>query len=83
MRPRDASTWAGLGAARMQSNDPRGAVEAYRQAVSIEPRNVRYHVAIGRAFAASGDRARARQAFEHALTLDPGNREARTQLDQL
>nr|MDQ3035028.1 tetratricopeptide repeat protein [Myxococcota bacterium] len=83
MRPRDASVWAGLGAARMQGGDARAAIDAYRRAVSIEPRNVRYHVSIGRAFAAAGDRARARQAFEHALQLDPNNRDARTQLGRL
>jgi cytochrome c-type biogenesis protein CcmH/NrfG len=83
MRPRDAAVWAGLGAARLQGGNARAAMDAYRQAIQIEPRNPRYHVAMGRALVAAGDRARARQAFEHALSLDPDNREAREQLSRL
>ncbi|UJR84245.1 serine/threonine-protein kinase [Sandaracinus amylolyticus] len=83
IRPRDASVWSGLGAARMQSGNTAGAVQAYRQAISIEPRNARYHVALGRALAAAGDRARARQSFEQALRIDPRNADARAQLARL
>jgi cytochrome c-type biogenesis protein CcmH/NrfG len=75
--------WSGLGAARLAGNDARGAIEAYRQALSLDSGNARYHVGMGRALAASGDRTRARQAFEHALRLDPGNREAQQQLSRL
>lgn len=83
MRPRDAATWAGLGAARLAGGDARAAMDAYRHALEIDPRNARYHVSMGRALVVAGDRTRARQAFSHALMLDPNNREARQQLDRL
>ncbi|MFM2421021.1 MAG: hypothetical protein RL385_5744 [Pseudomonadota bacterium] len=71
--PRNPGTFAGLGAARLQLQNAKGAVEAYQQAVQLSPDTPGFHAALGRAYVAAGDEGRARASYKRAQALDPDN----------
>jgi serine/threonine-protein kinase len=81
--PSHAGTFAGLGAARLQIGDPKGALQAYQRAVQLSPDTSGFHAALGRAYLANGDKSRAAAAYKRALTLDPKNDAAKSALRQL
>lgn len=81
--PSHAGTFAGLGSARMQSGDTRGAIQAYQRAVQLSPSTSGFHAALGRAYITAGDKNKARSAYKRALALDPKNEAAKTALATL
>jgi tetratricopeptide (TPR) repeat protein len=83
LQPRNASVWAGLGAARLAGGNASAAVDAYEHAVEINPGSAAFHAALGRACASAGDRSRARTEYEAALRIDPDNRDATIGLERL
>lgn len=81
--PGHAGTYAGLGAARLQTGDNQGALQAYQRAAQLAPETAGFHAALGRAYLANGDKARAKTAYARALTLDPNNESAKNALKEL
>lgn len=81
--PSHAGTFAGLGAARLQVGDNKGALQAYQRAVQLSPETSGFQAALGRAYLANGDKSRAIAAYKRALSLDPKNEAAKTALQQL
>jgi eukaryotic-like serine/threonine-protein kinase len=81
--PNHPGTYAGLGAARLQTNDAKGALTAYQRAVQLSPDTSGFHAALGRAYLANGDKAKAVSAYKRALQLDPKNEAAKSALRQL
>jgi len=71
--PQNPGTFAGLGAARLQLQNAKGAVEAYQRAVQLSPDTPGFHAALGRAYVAAGDSARARASYKRGQALDPDN----------
>jgi len=81
--PSNAGTYAGLGGARLQLGDTRGAIQAYSKAVQLSPSTSGFHAALGRAYLTAGDKAKARASYKRALALDPNNEAAKTVLATL
>jgi serine/threonine protein kinase/tetratricopeptide (TPR) repeat protein len=81
--PTNAGTFAGLGAARLQAGDPKGAITAYQRAIQLAPSTAGFHAALGRAYLAVGDRTKARAAYQRALSLDPNNATAKASLKEI
>ncbi len=81
--PSNAGTYAGLGGARLQVGDTRGAIQAYSKAVQLSPSTSGFHAALGRAFLTAGDKAKARASYKRALALDPNNEAAKAVLATL
>lgn len=78
LEPGNADDWYRLGLNRMldfESADPQGAIEAFRHAVSIDPRSAENWMALGDAYEQTGDISRARQAFETAVADYPDSGE--------
>jgi tetratricopeptide (TPR) repeat protein len=78
--PRDAGTWAKLGAAQERLNDAKGAEESYRQALAVDPSSVRAHYNLGSLLAERGERKEGIEHLEAALRLDPQLTDARFNL---
>lgn len=53
-----------------------GAIESYRQAVKLEPKNVEYHLSLGRLWEQTGNLARARSEYRATLQIFPHHDEA-------
>ena len=83
LSPRDAGSWAGLGAARMQTRNYPGAVQAYQRAVTLNPRSSGFFTSLGHALRSAGDSAGARQSYGRALALNPNNQSAQRSLESL
>lgn len=81
--PTNAGTFAGLGAARLQAGDAKGAIAAYQRAIQLSPSTAGFHAALGRAYIAVGDRTKARAAYQRALSLDPNNTSAKSSLKEI
>jgi serine/threonine protein kinase/tetratricopeptide (TPR) repeat protein len=81
--PTNAGTFAGLGAARLQAGDPKGAITAYQRAIQLAPSTAGFHAALGRAYVAVGDRTKARASYQRALSLDPNNATAKSSLKEI
>jgi len=60
-----------LAGAREAQGDAEGALEAYREALALDPRLAWAHEGVGRAFARRGDYGAAAQSFTRALELQP------------
>jgi serine/threonine protein kinase/tetratricopeptide (TPR) repeat protein len=81
--PTNAGTFAGLGAARLQAGEAKGAITAYQRAIQLSPSTAGFHAALGRAYMAVGDRAKAKAAYQRALALDPNNVGAKSALKEI
>ncbi len=81
--PRHAGSWAGLGAARSQMGDLRGAVAAYNKAIELSPSTSGFHAALGRVLRQANDRDGAVRAYRRALELNPDNGAAAQALEEL
>ncbi len=81
--PTNAGTYAGLGGARLNTGDTRGAIQAYQRAAQLSPSTSGFHAALGRAYLTHGDKAKARASYERALALDPSNDAAKAALASL
>src|SRR5262249_43126046 len=60
-----------LGNALKATGDVKGAIDAYRQAIAINPKKVEAHTSLGMALGATGDVAGAIAAFNDALGIQP------------
>jgi cytochrome c-type biogenesis protein CcmH/NrfG len=81
--PTHAGTFAGLGAARLQISDARGAVQAYQKAIQLSPTTTAFHISLGKAYALSGEKGKALTAYKRALALDPRNDDAKRAIAEL
>ena len=70
--------WDALAAGRAHA-----AADAFRQALSADPKNARLHLGAGMAATLERRDTDARESFERALTLDPGLVSARALLGQV
>lgn len=61
---------------RLQKGDPRGAVAAFADAVSLQPNVPKYHFNLGLAYARMGHLDAASAQFSETLRLDPADVEA-------
>jgi tetratricopeptide (TPR) repeat protein len=66
-----------LGRARHAAGDDAGAMAAFKQAISLEPRQARAWYELGRLYLGLGRLAEARDAFNHAITGDASRPEYR------
>ncbi|MEZ4286758.1 MAG: hypothetical protein R3A47_01130 [Polyangiales bacterium] len=73
LNPKNAGAQAGLGASRLQQQDLRGALDAYKKAASLAPKNANYWVAVGSVSQRLGQTKQAKDAYENALRVDPNN----------
>lgn len=78
-----AGTYAGLGGARLQAGDARGAIQAYQRAVKLSPDTSGFHAALGKAYLTAGDKSKAKASYKRALALDPKNEAAKAALSTL
>jgi len=69
-----AAAWAVLGSLHEQASQWDEAIEAYRSAVELDPRDAGSLYRIGLLWLRQGDAARARDALKRAAELAPGNR---------
>lgn len=79
-QPADAAGWRMLGWSYFETGRTGEAVEAYANAVAIEPDNADYQSGYGEALTGANEGAvspQARQAFTRALASDPSNERAR------
>src|SRR5438445_9931475 len=52
------------------------AIQDFREAVRLDPNNVRAHLELGVAYAEAGETQRAIESYTKAAQLEPGNKEA-------
>jgi tetratricopeptide (TPR) repeat protein len=71
MAPGGADGWLNLGIARQQLGQARPAIEAYLQAIELDPSIKQAHANLGYLHHQRGDSDHARQAYVEALNLDP------------
>jgi tetratricopeptide (TPR) repeat protein len=69
--PLDAAAWSWLGLARQRQHRFGPAVDAYEEAIRLEPRMARARFNLGVAFIQSGDLARASVTYRDLESLDP------------
>lgn len=74
--PDHLAAWVGLGGCRMETGDPRGAVEAYRRALALAPDMTEIRLALAGAERDVGDLDAAVADYEAVLGRDPGRRDA-------
>jgi tetratricopeptide (TPR) repeat protein len=72
-----------LGSIAMYQNEYQDAVNAYREAINLDPKNPDLYVGLGIAFARLGDIKNAQQALQNALALKPQHTEAQNHLQAL
>jgi Flp pilus assembly protein TadD len=70
-RPEEPEPWLFLGRYRVESGDCQGALDDFRTAAGLAPRNAAVHASEGLARLCLGDRVGARRSFERSLALDP------------
>jgi len=68
-----ADEWYATGVRLAGSGNPSGAVEAYRQAVQVNPKHIEAWNNLGDLLRRSGDRQGALDAIDHALQLNPNH----------
>ncbi|MBS0455943.1 MAG: sulfotransferase [Proteobacteria bacterium] len=68
-----ADVWAGLGHARLETSDVRGAREAFAKALALAPRHAIAAYGFAQCLQAEGDWNGAVAAFERVLSTQPGN----------
>ena len=78
--PRDPRVWLKLGAIHYEQKQCDKAVAAFRQAVSLEPGNMRTRYFLATALMDSGKDDEARSELEKILKADPRSVDARVQL---
>jgi Flp pilus assembly protein TadD len=71
LKPDHAQAYAILGLALKNLGDPWAAIEPFRTALSIRPRDFVTHLSLGQVLAATGDRAGAEERFNEAAKLKP------------
>lgn len=69
--PEDAESWSGLGRARAEAGDARGAEEAYLRAIGIAPRSVAPRLNLSALYRRQGDVPRALAEMDVARNLAP------------
>lgn len=67
--PLSAKGWITLGAAQVEQGDISKAIETFRHAETLNPRNPQIYYNLGAAYKAQGDRKMAMQSFLHAAEL--------------
>ena len=76
---RQFRAWLSL-AGLLETSKPDEAIEAYRRAQSLQPKDPEPHFAAGLLFEKQSQLNNAEKEYEQALTLDPGSTEATTAL---
>jgi tetratricopeptide (TPR) repeat protein len=71
--PKQAGTYANLGALQLLQGKREEAEVAFKKAVETDPNNLTAQLALGNFYWASGRGPDAEQAFTRAVTLDPSN----------
>jgi len=74
--PNNAETWARLGHAYFDTNQPDKAIEAYTRSLAIIPGNPSVHTDLGVMYHRNGQPDKAIEAFDKALALQPGFEQA-------
>jgi tetratricopeptide (TPR) repeat protein len=82
-RPDEPEVWLFSGRYRIEAGDCRGALDSFRRAVSLAPRNAAAHASEGLARLCLGDRAGARACLRRSLELDPDQPGVKEQLGNL
>ena len=70
-RPDDGNAWVNLGQAYEHDGKIEKAIEAYRGAIDVAPRNERAHLDLGFAYQEQGDSVSAISAWRHGTELIP------------
>jgi Flp pilus assembly protein TadD len=85
LRARDdePEAWLFRGRYRIESGDCRGALEDFRRAIALAPKNPGGHASAGLALLCLGDHAAARRSLERSLQLDPKQPKVREFLRRL
>jgi spermidine synthase len=81
--PEDAELYNTLGVERASRGDMGDAINAFRQALQLDPNSARSHWHLGAALAQTGARQEAIGHLQRSLDIDPTNRYARDDLDAL
>lgn len=66
---RDAEPWSNLGAVRLARGDATGAIEAFRQAIELDPGRARFHADLGSALLAASETEAAIASYRRALGI--------------
>ncbi len=74
--PNNADTWAQLGHAYFDTNQPAKAIEAYNKSLAIIPSNPPVLTDLGVMYRRNGQPEKAIEAFDKALALQPGFEQA-------
>jgi tetratricopeptide (TPR) repeat protein len=69
--PKDAGAWYNLGIAYWQSNQPAKAIEAYQQALRINPEHANAWYNLGIAYKNSGQTSQVMDVYKRLKTLNP------------
>jgi tetratricopeptide (TPR) repeat protein len=71
-----AAVWRSIGDVQLELFDRDAALQAYMQALRLQPRNAQTHLALGRFYLDRGDPAAAIEHIRGALEIDPSLRDA-------
>jgi tetratricopeptide (TPR) repeat protein len=74
---------AGLAFSLLGQQQARAAIQVFRRALEVAPRDVALHVGLAQAYAQDGNFTAAAESYERALALHPGDADARAGLDGL
>jgi Flp pilus assembly protein TadD len=80
LRAKDPAIWNELGLTRQKQGDYRGAAEAYKRAVDLEPANLDARNNLGLALANSRQAELALVQFHKVLEIDPTNETAQVNI---
>ena len=72
----DARVWRSIGEAQLELFDRDAALQAYSEALRLQPRDALTHLAVGRFYLERGDSDRAAEHLVSALEIDPTLRAA-------
>ena len=72
----------GSGVALTELQRPDEAIEKYRSALAVDPRNAGAHDGLGWTLLENGRLAEAIQEFEQALSLNPNDQDARSHIER-
>ena len=81
--PDQTDWWVAEGLARADLGQGHQALDAFKRAVSLDPKNESALLGLGVAYVITGDEKGAEQTYRRVLRLDPKNREARQGLNWL
>ena len=79
----DADVHGLLGAARLALKQPKPAIDEYKTALELKPKETSFELGLARSCLAAGDRDQARSVIEMILKREPDNAEAATLKKQL